>query len=66
MPSLHRYIQSQQDAATNLCGVMEALSILDSEGCAPGAVTSLISVGRSLAEALSDGLDSVNLPEVDA
>jgi hypothetical protein len=66
MTTLHKHIQNQQDISTNLCGVMEALAILDNEGCAPGAVTALISVGRSLAESLNQGLDSVNLPEVRA
>lgn len=63
MTPLRKHIQDQQGIATNLCGVFEALSILDNEGCAPGAVTSLISVGRNLAEALNEGLDIVNLPE---
>lgn len=63
MTTLHKHIQDQQDIATNLCGVLEALSILDNEGCAPGAVTSLVSVARNLAEGLAEGLDIVNLPE---
>jgi hypothetical protein len=62
MTDLHKHIQAQQGIAHNLCGLFEALAILDNEGCAPGAVTSLIGVGRNLAEALNDGLDSVNLP----
>ena len=66
MTTLRKYLQDQQDIGTNLCGVMEALTILDSDGIAPGAVTSLISVGRSLAETLTRNLDIVNLPEVEA
>ena len=64
MTALHAYIQGQQDVACNLRGVLEAMAILDNEGCAPSAVTSLINVAVNLAEALAEGLDSVRLPEV--
>ena len=64
MPTLHQHIQAQQDISTNLCGVLQAISILDNEGCAPGAVTSLVNVAISLAEELNRGLDFTHLPEV--
>lgn len=64
--SLRAHLQRQQGVANNLCGIFEALTILDSEGCAPGAVTSLISVGRCLADDIAEALDVVNLPGVEA
>jgi hypothetical protein len=64
--SLRAHLQRQQDIANNICGIFEALSILDNEGCAPGAVTSLINVGRSLADDIAEALDIVNLPGVEA
>ena len=62
-PELQKYIQEQQDLACNLCGVIEAIHILDNDNVAPDAVTALVNVAQSLASELNAGLDSVNLPK---
>ena len=51
-----------QTTAMQLCGVMEAIDILDDEGAAKNAVTCLIRIARSLADQINEQLDSVNLP----
>ena len=61
-PSLRAHIALQQNVATQLCGVLEALDILDNEDVAPGARTALINVALSMAIELNRNLDSVNLP----
>lgn len=65
MSALHKHIGKQQALACNLCGILEALSVLDNEDRAPGTVTSLFSVARMMAEDLNQSLDSVNLPKGD-
>ena len=44
MTTLRQHIQNQQDLACNLCGVIEAMHILDNEKVAPDAVTALLNV----------------------
>lgn len=64
MTTLLKHVQAQQDIATTLCGVIEALSILHNEEVALGAVTSLLNVAGDLAQKLASNLDSVSLPKV--
>ncbi len=66
MSALLKHIEKQQSIAMNLCGVIEALAILDNEGVGANAITSLLNVAGDLANQLNDGLDSVRLPEVGA
>lgn len=51
-----------QTTAMQLCGIMEAVDILDEQGVAKNAVTCLIRIARSLADQINEQLDSVNLP----
>ncbi|WP_112310355.1 hypothetical protein [Pseudogemmobacter bohemicus] len=67
MTTLRQHIQNQQDMSCTLCGVIEAIAILDNEGRGQGtAVTALIQVAGELAEKLNHNLDSINLPEAAA
>lgn len=64
MSALHQHIQKQQDKAVTLCGVIEAIAILDNEDMGRGsAVTSLIQVAGQLIDEITNGLDNVHLPE---
>ncbi|WP_042246336.1 hypothetical protein [Paracoccus sp. PAMC 22219] len=60
---LRRHCSDVQVAATQLCGVMQAIELLDDEGIGGNAVSTLIRIARSLAEKVNTDLDSVNLPK---
>ncbi|MCG6112612.1 MAG: hypothetical protein MEQ74_10580 [Paracoccus sp.] len=60
---LRRHCGDVQVAATQLCGVMQAIELLDDEGTGGNAVSTLIRIARSLAEKVNNDLDSVNLPK---
>ena len=61
--TLRKHVQDQQDACTDLCGVLEALRVLDNDDLAPSAQTTLIGVALEMARKLNDNLDSVALPK---
>ena len=60
---LHEHINDQQVRAMHLQGILEALEILDNEGVAPSAVTSLIIIAKNLATEINEQLDSAVLPK---
>lgn len=62
MTPLENHIQAQQNIASNLQDILEALVTLNSEGLAARAQTVLIGVARQMAEELNANLDSVALP----
>lgn len=63
LPALFQHIQKQQDLACNLCGVIEAVHILDNGKVAPDAVTALLNVALMMAADLNRNLDLVSLPK---
>lgn len=63
MSTLREHIQDQQATGVTLCGVIEAMAILDNEGTGANAISSLIIVAGNLARQITDGLDSANLPK---
>ena len=61
-PGLPEYLADLQTKAVRLSGVMSAIGFLQNEGkCEDGRIA-LIDVAEQLANELSDGLDSTNLP----
>ena len=66
MRALLKHIEKQQGLAVNLVAVIRAASIIDCEELDSDTVTGLLNVAGDLANRLNEGLDSVNLPEVDA
>lgn len=63
MSTLLDHIQNQQARAMHLEYILEAAMVLDNEGLAPAAISSLISTARDIAGELNAALDSVALPE---
>lgn len=63
MTALRQHIQKQQDLARTLCGVIEAMHILDNDKAAPEAMTALLNVALTLSSDLNRNLDRVALPE---
>ncbi|MFC0201173.1 hypothetical protein [Paracoccus rhizosphaerae] len=61
--ALRQHCSGVQTTALQLCGVIEAIEILDDAGTAANAVTCLIRIARSLADQVNNDLDSVNLPK---
>ena len=61
--ALRRHCSDVQVAATQLCGVMQAIELLDDEGIGGNAVSTLIRIARSLADKVNNDLDCVNLPK---
>lgn len=67
MSDLRKHVQQQQDTSCTLCGVIQAIGILDAEGVGQGgAITALIQVAQKLADEINDKLDVINLPEGEA
>jgi hypothetical protein len=62
MTTLREHIQIQQDTASDLEGVLEALQALHSEGMVTASHSSLINVAHCLAARLSKQLDPSHLP----
>lgn len=63
MNALLVHIQHQQDTATALCGILDALAIMDGACHEPATLTGLIVVAGKLAASICRELDSVRLPE---
>lgn len=63
MPAMLRHCAKLQTTSLQLCGVIEAIDLLDNEGIGRNAVTCLIGIARSLADEINDQLDSTSLPE---
>lgn len=68
-PELSEYLQDAQDAATVLTGLLKGLDVLMDavdngrpEAC---AIRSIHTIAVQRAEALTEALDSLNLPDID-
>lgn len=62
LAAMKAHCSDVQTTALRLCGVIEAIEILDDAGAA-NAVSCLVRIARSLAEEVNNQLDSVNLPK---
>lgn len=60
--ALQTHCSDVQVTATQLCGVLEAIAILDNENVGANAVSSLIGVAITLADTINQQLDSATLP----
>ena len=64
LPALLNHIRAMQTKATRLCGLLETIAFVESEGaCLEGRIV-LTEIAKEVARELENGLDSVNVPEV--
>lgn len=64
MPALIKHIGDMQEVAGKLNGLLRALVFLDEEGASRPDREAVAYVALDLAKSLNEGLDIVNLPEV--
>ena len=64
LPALLAHVRDMQTKASRLCGLLETIAFVESEGaCLEGRIV-LTEIAKEVARELENGLDSVSLPEV--
>lgn len=63
MPAILGHCANVHHTSVQLCGVIEAMQLLDAEGVGANAVTALLTIARSLADEINDQLDYTRLPK---
>ena len=64
LPALLDHIRVMQCKATRLCGLLETIAFVESEGARLEGRIVLTEIAKEVARELENGLDSVNVPEV--